>query len=75
MISRKKLEIFYGKNIRANAVALHCLVADKFDFMRKIVELFLWKKFVNFTFWFYAVDNFDLTRKTYILGTPGNVEQ
>ena len=44
------MEIFYGKNIRANAVALHCLVADKFDFMRKIVELSLWKKIREFYF-------------------------
>ena len=25
---------FYGKKVRENSVVLHCLVVDKFDFMR-----------------------------------------
>ena len=52
------MEFFYGKKIRVNAVVLHCLVVDKFDFTRKIVKLFLWKNICENIFYV-----FDFTRK------------
>ena len=68
LISREKLSNFFGENIRENVAVLYFLAFDNFDFTRKIVKLFLLKKFVKMLRFctFLALDNFYFTRKSQI---------